>query len=536
MELTYDYLMNSEEFAEMRAYWPFEDEAEFEDLFGYRNGTRMNKILLAFITSKDVFNFDHGLVCCSSMQSLKRNCMRAIRYNGGDLLLIDSYYKLDGYRTDDMSGICKDGDLNSVRFIHDGRVAKMRAGKLFRKIILESEFGRVLPEQVVTWLCEEFTSSWNAFTSERAGTNYMLVTGLNSDLTFADIYGDGSYHADYFGSCMTGEKRGAFYEKCMEDVYPAALVEKDNPKNIIARCVVYNHVTDVESGKVYRLAERQYTCRDDVAKRMLVNALEKAGLIDGHKAVGASCHDGWNFVLNDGTSLSDRKLFVNVDFSECKTLSYQDSFKYFVNADKKAYNFQPSRYDVALNSTARRVPIYFDSYHGIDVFNETVDVWVDGKRMTCDSRNTGDFIRWNGDYFHREKDAVSCPHCGAKMGAHHVPENRLSRLLGKAYCCLDCKEEAETAVTDVKFFFSAFDREYTKKASDLTTVLVWCTDFVSNRGYIRGYRKMSILKSTLESLILLGEALKYKGAHYIDFDSQKKLPFGVEQTGNPQMF
>lgn len=526
--------MSEEKFARMRHYWPFYDEQSFEHLFGMRNGTRMNKILLAFITSEDVYNIDPYLAGTTNMQNMKRYCMDYLRREGGNLLLNGWWYGLSGYRTDDRCGICSDGDTGAVRFIHDGRVAKMRVGKLFSKILQESDTCKNLPDSVKTWLTEEFSSEWRAFVEQETGAAYNLVTGLDGNLTFADIYGNGNtYRVGHFGSCMEGQERHKFYDVSMKDVYPAALVSKDDPNLIVARCVVYNHVEDVDTGDVYRLAERQYTDDGDAVKRQLVNKLEKAGLIDGHKAVGASCHDGWNFVANDGTSLREKKLSVDVDFKDNKVLSYQDSFKYYDNDRKKAYNFCPDRYSLDLATTSPRVSIYFDSYHNREVFNGVYAVWVNGIEMTCDEQYMEDFTYWNGAWYHTEKDTVICPHCGTRIGAHHIPKGYYSELTGEHYCGYECKRQAETAIKERSKFYSVFDNEFVDKASELTNVFVYVYNY--SYGYNYGYKFMSIKKTTLEAAILLGNAAKYRGKYYVVVDSKKK-PLGVATDGKPKMW
>lgn len=536
MELTYDYLVNSREYAEMLPYWSFNTREEFESLFGMRNGTRMNKILLAFITSKSVFEFRHAFVSAFSMAEMKALCLRNLANYDGKLVLMNRVFSLDGYQTDLREGICADGDTNSVRYLHDGRLAKMRSGRLFQKIIRESRFGKRLPEPVITWLCEEFSSEWTAHVERAKEKRYILVTGHTDELTFADIYGNGSYRTTHFGSCMDREKRHPFYDKSLKDCYPAALVDKKDPKKIIARCVVYNHVEDVDTGDVYRLAERQYTDEGDGAKRALVNELVDNGLIDGWKMVGASCHDGWNFVLKDGTSLQTKRLSVDVSFKDNNILSYQDSFKWYDNDAKKAYNFHPDRYDLKLDSTSPRVAIGFDSYHNKEVIGSyIVDVWVGGQRMTCAEKDLADFVRSCGSYYHKEKDTKICPACGELMGAHHMPSNVYSKILKTTFCCIGCLNDAEREVGEKKFYYSVFDDEYVKKASELTEAYMWSEKYVRN-SYRRGYLKMSIKKTTLDALKMLDRVITYKGRVYVRYDKVNNVPFGVRQDKKPTMF
>ncbi|MBO4771575.1 MAG: hypothetical protein J5595_03440, partial [Bacteroidales bacterium] len=231
------------------------------------------------------------------MPRLKQICMDLISHPLGNIYLKGRWYKLDDYCTDVYSGICQDGDNRSIRYRKDGSLYKMRSGKLFRKIILASPFGKILPEQVQIWLCEEFAIDWETYAASKREIPYKLVTGLNGEITFADIYGNGGYYyMDDLHSCMTGRERHDFYDKSVDDCYPAALVEKDNPRRIVARCVVFNNVEDLESGEIFRLAERQYSSNGEQGMRMLISELKKAGLIDGYKCVGAACSESTNFV------------------------------------------------------------------------------------------------------------------------------------------------------------------------------------------------------------------------------------------------
>lgn len=507
----------------MRDFFCFKNAREFRELFGMRyvNGCpvgRNNKILLSFLKSKDVFNFDKSLMGIRSMPELKNKCNELL-LGGSSLFLMDKWYSLTGYNTDERYGICEDLDTTSVRVLHDYKLVKIRAGKLFRKIILENDFGKCLPEQVITYLCEEFSRDWETYAKSKCQKEYVLLTGLDSDLTFADIYGNGKkYMADYMGSCMTGRNRHAFYDTSMADVYPAALVRANRPKNIVARCVVYNHVTDVDSGEVLRLAERQYSSIGEFGQRLLVNALKDKGLIDGHKFIGASCHEGTNFVLNDGTYIGDKTLSVRVDFSKNKILSYQDSFKYYNHREKTAYNKCPDRYSINLASTDNKVDVNFDSYHNEEIIGRVNEVFVGGKRLTCAAADMRDFFPWGNFWFHKKKDSQKCPHCGGLMGSHHN-EMFHSKITGENYCCSACKNETEMAIGDARYFFAAFEKQFVRRASELTTAMCWTRVSWSNYEY----QKMSIKKTTLDALLAMGYAVKRKGTIYVGVNSQGDL-------------
>ena len=66
--------------------------------------------------------------------------------------IFDNIYWSATYRTDDYKGVCEDGDYNAIRYVNteNGRVFKMKIGKFYRKLILETEFGKTLPDKVIT--------------------------------------------------------------------------------------------------------------------------------------------------------------------------------------------------------------------------------------------------------------------------------------------------------------------------------------------------------------------------------------------------
>lgn len=82
--------------------------------------------------------------------------------------ILKNIYRSANYYTDDYKGVCEDGDYRAIRYVNaeNGRVFKMKIGKLYRKLILETAFGRTLPEQVITYLCEEIAQEWQTFTMD----------------------------------------------------------------------------------------------------------------------------------------------------------------------------------------------------------------------------------------------------------------------------------------------------------------------------------------------------------------------------------
>lgn len=150
----------------------------------------------------------------------------------------------------------------------------------------------------------------------------------------------------------------------------AKLVDENG--SIWARCVIYNKVIDADSGEVFRLAERGYACEAYLTtlKKLLVNKLIEEGYIDGYKDIMVDCHSNREFLLNDGTSLRDRTLYIDNEAKSDDTLSYQDSFVYLDINSQRAYNrkIENDSYFsiIKLNSTDGYVPDaeFYDELRG----------------------------------------------------------------------------------------------------------------------------------------------------------------------------
>lgn len=299
-------------------YYNFDGYGGFCCRFGiieHDNGkkTRRNKILLDFIKDKrllheSVMNDNFSLLNITNMADLKKVMFARIMDSGEDdklpyeVLLMNYGFRSSKYETDMYNGICVDGDSRSCRYInHDngGKVFKMKAGKFIRHLIIETSFGRTLPESVIIYLQECFTQDWQAFSlSTQPKENRLFV-----DDNFRDIYDSSECEGDFY-SCMTDKGYHYFYLDSVDA--SAAYLKNEHGKNI-ARCVIFNKVYEEGSNKIWRLAERQYsTNQDDVLKRALVNALIIGGYIDGYKQVGYDCHHSRSFVDIYGNSLEDK--------------------------------------------------------------------------------------------------------------------------------------------------------------------------------------------------------------------------------------
>ena len=287
-------------------YYNFKNYDEFKNLFGiikHGNNTqsRKNKILLAYLKDKSllhqaVTNNDYMLLHISDMTELEYRMEKEIIRSGIEdaslpygLRLMDRIYHSSTYETDEYLGLCEDGDVKAVRYCNHktGRIFKMKAGKLYRHLILETAFGKTLPEQVVVYLCEVFASKWQSYTL-RSLPKYQLHVNKDFERIYSSTVAKGIsapawWTRDFTISINTQSK-------------PARAYLENEDGRIIARCIIYNEVKD-QDGKVWRLAERQYSSgNSEILKRALVDALTKENHIDGYKKVGAGCHEARNFV------------------------------------------------------------------------------------------------------------------------------------------------------------------------------------------------------------------------------------------------
>ena len=510
-------------------YYNFKDYAGFKERFGlveHGNGekSRKNKILLAYIKQPSLFKQasetgDYSLINIASMSELKQTMLERIKQSGESLKyevkLINYTFKSSKFETDEFNGLCEDGDPKSCRYINhsnEGRIFKMKAGKFIRSLILETEFGQTLPEQVLNWLSEEFTQEWQTFTLSTFPENKLFVND-----NFADIYS--SYRCKgNFHSCMTNEEYYTYYQDSVKA--KAAYLENEEGE-IIARCIIFPEVYD-ENGKVWRLAERQYSTEcDDVLKRALVDALIRGGHIDGYKKVGAGCSDTREFVDINGNSLADKKFYIDCDLETYDTLSYQDSFRYYRYNDKKAYNYVPDKgYSYCLDTTDGSLDgpddddDEWDSYHQ-EYVSEVTTVYVNGRAETCDIYALDDFHEIDGVYYHQD-NVNRCDNCGKY---YLDSESQHSRITSGDYCCEECKKKAEEEYIKSNWYYSDYDKTYFEDRKDLTTYLHWDWNVVN-------YEVKTISKHTLEKLSFY----LFNGVYYDRLNPQTGLPYYAEEN------
>lgn len=368
----------------------FNNCKEFNNIFGlveHGNGakSRRNKILLACIKDRDFRHWcmkqsDRTPLDFATMDELKRWALNALHNGAGcrSLFLAGWILRSDKYELDPLAGLCEDGDSRSIRYVNveRDRVFKMRAGKFLTHIIEEHEETRIFPEQLKRWLGEEFAREWQAYATEQLSNAAKEYT-LHVDKDFEKIYNAYGDCERGFGSCMSGGEHAEFYENSIDA--SAAYLTNAGGK-IVARCIVYNDVTDVDTGDTCRLAERQYAKDgDNVLKQLLVNALIREGYIDGYKKVGVGCRDNRAYVSNDGEDWSGKRFSISNTVGVNDVISYQDSFVYLSTDDETAYNFEPRQYEHTLDTTDMYLECTDKKWSEYDqeYIDEDVAVWDD---------------------------------------------------------------------------------------------------------------------------------------------------------------
>lgn len=430
----------------MYSFGGYEDFKEIFELREHGNGvkSRRNQILLALYKSPKFLKWcrehnDMELTGIKNMAQLRELCIdRLTRRSGwaeGLMYLKGRRWGSSTYRTDYMKGKTEDGDEKAIRYVRldNDKVYKMKAGKMYRQLILDTEFGRMLPEQVVTWLCEELSFEWT-------GYNTASQYQLHVDDDFEKIY-DSEWLKGNFGSCMVDEDQHGFYESSVE-AKAAYLTGEDG--EIVARAIIFTNVREEGTDNKWRLCERQYsTDGDEQLKQILVNRLIQEGHIDGYKRVGADCHSPRSFVDVNDRDLSDKKFSIACDLDFEDTLSYQDSFKWYDMNSYRAYNYETDDYTHKLDTTSSQIEDdrNWDEYHDRYTRNDTIQVYYHGNWIPCDEEDLEDFTEINDRYYHND-DIHYCEYCNEPF-TEDDDYHCYSDITGETYCCENCMQTAE---------------------------------------------------------------------------------------------
>ena len=511
-------------------YYKFQNYEEFKEIFGlnyHSNGTksRKNKILLSFIKNRALLDDavktgNYELLHISDMQTLKQVVIGKIRDAAVDLpycvTLTDKVYGSSKYSTDASNGICEDDDYNSIRYINhenNDRIFKMKCGKFFRTLILDTPFGQTLPESLINWLCEEFTLEWKSYAVGKIPQNTLFV---NDD--FERIYSSKHLQGN-FGSCMVDKEYFYFYQNSVEA--KAAYLENSEGM-VIARCIIYTEVFD-QDDKVYRLAERQYaTNGNEVYKRALIDALIAAGEIDGYKQITAGCGEPRNFVDVEGNSLFEKKFSIKCNLDYEDYLSYQDSFKWYNICSKIATNYGEGDYDLATTEGELVDDEYdaYDDFHGYSCY-ETTLCYHNGHEYYVDVDNLGDFVWIKCDqcYYHKD-DVEECPICGR---AFVKSDGSYSEMTEMEYCKDDCADRAEELHRQEFWHYSEYDAEYYEDEDDITTFNEWHQELST-------YVKKTISVDILRTKLIEDEWHRYGDEYFNEVDIETNLPYGYVLT------
>ncbi len=512
---------------------PFKNYDEFKELFVAKNadGTtrRKNGILLAFYKSKEMryaikcgvlrWPSVHGVYDIASMPDLYTILDRHIRKfgtndvrnryydkQGGwyEVKICGTAYASDMYSTDGRDGICVDlsykkngePDYSFYRYRNekrDGRVFKMKVGKMYCHLTEMSTFGRSIPDVVRRWMEEETTRRWEAYYSSKVPSD--LVLHVDDD--FEAIY-DGTRRCEgYFGSCMQMSPTGnstsehwLFYS-CVPSK-AAYLTLGDGPDApIVARCVIFTKVLRGDTNTYIRVAERQYARNNEneLMKRLLIEKLKEGGHIDAYKTIGAGCGDASSFVDIDGKDMSNVMLSTEMNLENGEHLAYQDSFKWYSYPNKMAYNHSACEYTDMLDSTSNYFEtdyedhegMNYDSWHDEWVDEDVITVYSNGHEYTVAESRNDDFYYierglGEGEYHHRD-DCVYC---------EDIEEDVLrgdatySELLGEYYYDEGALDDAEQAYKEEHWYYSSFDDEYYECETDVRkyAIAYVCGDFV----------------------------------------------------------
>ena len=175
-------------------YYQFQNYDGFKHLFGtvkHSDGTsgRKNKVLLAYLKDKRLLHEAAAanrldLLRLTNMAGLEAAMEREILKSGDEspglpyrLDLMGNIYHSSVYETDGNKGLCEDGDTKAVRYVNrkTGKTFKMKAGKLYRSLLLETEFGKRLPQKVVTYLSEKFAADWQVYAMGKSSKSRLHV-------------------------------------------------------------------------------------------------------------------------------------------------------------------------------------------------------------------------------------------------------------------------------------------------------------------------------------------------------------------------
>lgn len=508
----------------------FKNYEGFKNVFGIRecgngNKARMNKILLGCLKNRAFFHLavtdtDYdGILSINNMADFKKWLYQNIsdssiqNYGYWGCVSIDgsSFQFIHPNLEMDNDGICFDGDTGAIRYVNhenNDRVFKMKAGKFLTKIIESCEFGRNLPQQAKSWLGEEFKTAWQAY-AEKFINKYVYEFHYGNDAEdFSEIYSS-DHRRGNFESCMTDKGYDDMYANSAK-CHAAWLTDEDGL--MFARCIVWDEVYDEDTGEVLRLAERQYSDGvQDKYKKMLVDELIERKLIDGYKQIGASCHDNRNFVLNDGTSIRDHDLHIELNIDWGDHVSYMDSFKYYDKTNYIAYNYDADcNYLQELDTTDGYMEDD-DCCHDGEVYSEYYDEYIDEDEAVYIEREQDwyygrDCVEDHNGNWQLADDCVTCDECGDYVLQDDAYQ--LDDFDDRYFCDEDC---AERWLDSNGYTWDDYNECYTNEDT-------YCVNILLSYGWVRE----DMRESTFNDFDFEGEIHEFDGEYYLTNDDKSK--------------
>lgn len=496
-------------------YFDFNGYQGFQERFGMQqhgNGvkSRKNKILLAYVKS-EFKKKNYRVINFKTMAEMQNEVWLALLgegYKDTNLLhkveLMDNVFFSDLYETDDWKGICEDHDTRSIRYINleQGRVFKMKAGKMLHHLINATEYGRNLCEPVQRWMEEDFSQRWQSYCMGKLPENHLIV---NTD--FSRIYSSDDCVGN-FGSCMVNQGHWHFYKDSVE-AKAAFLVDSNDM--VIARAILWPKVYDDE-GNVYRYLDRQYSTDGNVVlMRALIDELIKVDEIDIYKVPGCGCGDATAIVDKEGRSMATKCFHIECNLGTDDSLSYMDTFKWYKYNEGKVYNGGRHGWDYMLDTTSYSIDddCYddddsYDDYHQQYVDGDISQVFVHGEEMYCADDWMEDF-HWvdSREEYHHKDDVFLCPECKCwelKGQEHH------SDITGKDYCCSECRKTAESNYKQINWYFSDFDQDYYEEPEEITTFNSW-------NPALQCYLERTISRITLDKMVSMGLMFFFAGEY-----------------------
>lgn len=426
----------------------FKNYEEFKRLYVREDGKRKNGILLAFTTSKKVFEWyrkREELEMLYSIDDMNKLFDELVymhnQVNYGCELEIGQHLCLKSheYGMDSQKGLCFDNDIDSYRYVRNGRPYKKRVGRLVGAILGESEWGQTIPEQCKLWLCEEISGRWRTWAQSQVNDLRLVV-----DDDFESIYDRHRYENERgMGSCMENDGFHTFYEDAVDA--SAASLRRSNGA-ILARCVIYNEAKQYGTDKVFRLCERQYAVDgNELYKRLLVAKLIAEGMIDAYKPVGAGCHEPRSWLDTQDKPLNETRFSILCKLSDGDTVSYQDSFKFFDEDLQIAYNYRAEgANDEAMESTEGiyRGNRYYDSWNDCYEEEEMIVCYANGHQYQTTEYEIERNFRWVDGLceYHHCDDVHWCDCCNVWVLNDDVV---YSELLEEYFCSQSCCDDAE---------------------------------------------------------------------------------------------